>query len=65
VSLSRFNSYSGMHLSRQRNLGCKQNPGHPVNDFFDLGTDVRRQEKDVECVTVKGSSPVEKAPGKG
>ena len=38
----------------ERYLGCKQNLGHPVNDLFDLGTDVRRQEKDVECVTVKG-----------
>jgi len=27
-----------MHPCRRRYLGCKQNPGHPVNDLFDLGT---------------------------
>ena len=45
----------------ERYLGCKQNLGHPVNDLFVLGKNVQLQEeKDVECVTVKGS-PVEKA----
>jgi site-specific recombinase XerD len=44
----------------ERYLGCKQNLGHPVNDLFDLRTDVQPQEKDVECVTAKGSTPVEK-----
>jgi len=36
-----------------------------MNDLFDLGTDVRPQEKDVESVTVKGSTPVEKASRQG
>jgi site-specific recombinase XerD len=49
----------------ERYLGCKQNLGHPVNDLFDLRTDVPPQEKDVECVTVKGSTPVEKASRQG
>jgi Phage integrase family len=50
----------------ERYLGCKQNLGHPVNDLFDLGKDVLPQEeKDVECVTVKGSTPVEKASRQG
>ena len=29
----------------ERYLGCKQNLGHPVNDLFDLGTDVQPQEE--------------------
>ena len=42
-------------------FGCKQNLGHPVNDLFALGKNGQsREEKNVECVTVKGS-PVEKA----
>jgi site-specific recombinase XerD len=45
----------------ERYLGCKQNLGHPVNDLFDLRTDWRPQEKYVECASVKGSTPVEKA----
>jgi site-specific recombinase XerD len=45
----------------ERYLGCKQNLGHPVNDLFDLGTDVQRQEQDVESATAKSSTPVEKA----
>jgi len=57
------------HVSVQtteRYLGCKQNLGHPVNDLFDLRKNARPQEeKDVECVTVKGSAPVEKASGQG
>ena len=49
----------------ERYLGCKQNLGHPVNGLFDLGTGVQPQEKDVECVTVKGSTPVERASRQG
>ena len=49
----------------ERYLGCKQNLGHPVNDLFDLRTDVQPQEKDVACVTGKGSTPVEKASRQG
>ena len=30
----------------ERYLGCKQNLGHPVNDLFDLRTDVRPNEHD-------------------
>ena len=49
----------------ERYLGCKQNLGHPVNDLFDLRTDVQPQEKDVEGVTVTSSTAVEKASGQG
>ncbi|MGC2472947.1 MAG: tyrosine-type recombinase/integrase [Candidatus Sulfotelmatobacter sp.] len=50
----------------ERYLGCKQNLGHPVNDLFDLGTDVQPQEKkDVERVTVKSSTPVATASRQG
>jgi hypothetical protein len=37
----------------ERYLGCKQNLGHPVNDLFDLRTEVQPKEEDVECVTTK------------
>jgi hypothetical protein len=50
----------------ERYLGCKQNLGHPVNDLFDLRKNAQwQEEKDVECVTVKGSSPVEKESRQG
>ncbi len=50
----------------ERYLGCKQNLGHPVNDLFDLRPVTQPQEKDdVEPVTVKGSTLVEKASGQG
>ena len=31
-------------LTTERYLGCKQNLGHPVNDLFDLKTDMARRE---------------------
>ncbi|PYX51706.1 MAG: hypothetical protein DMG76_31345 [Acidobacteria bacterium] len=66
VSLSRFSSYSGMPLSRtERYLGCKQNLGHPVNDLFDLKTDVQPHEMNVESAAMNGSMPVEKASRQG
>jgi site-specific recombinase XerD len=49
----------------ERYLGCKQNLGHPVNDLFDLRTDWRPQDKYVECASLKGSTPVEKASRQG
>ena len=49
----------------ERYLGCKQNLGHPVNDLFDLSTDGRPHENDVESVTGKASDPVEKASQQG
>src|SRR5439155_17038366 len=57
------------HVSVQtteRYLGCKQNLGHPVNDFFDLRTDGQQQAKRVESVPADGASEaVEKAFGQG
>src|SRR5690242_14533497 len=47
----------------ERYLGCKQNLGHPVNDLFDLGIDVRQQDIANEPVPVKASDPVEKPSG--
>jgi hypothetical protein len=63
VSLSKFNFYSGMDRSRpqKRYLSCKQNLGHPVNDLFDLRTNVQPQETDVGTVIVGDSIPVENA----
>src|SRR5271166_6026513 len=49
----------------ERYLGCKQNLGHPVNDLFDLRTDVQPPEKDGEGVTVTSSTAVEKASRQG
>jgi site-specific recombinase XerD len=49
----------------ERYLGCKQNLGDPVNDLFHLRTDLQPQEKDVECVTEKSSTPVENAHRQG
>jgi site-specific recombinase XerD len=43
----------------ERYLGCKQNLGHPVNDLFNLRTDVQHQEADCEAETPKGLTPVE------
>ena len=36
----------------ERYLGCKQNLGHPVNDLFDLNTDVQSKKDHVESVAV-------------
>ncbi len=46
----------------ERYLGCKQNLGHPVNDLFDLKTDVQVQKRTVGSATVKDSVSVEKTP---
>src|SRR5205809_4713347 len=44
----------------ERYLGCKQNLGHPVNDLFDLKTDRKPPENDVDSVRVQPSASVEK-----
>src|SRR5580692_4833080 len=49
----------------ERHLGCKQNLGHPVNDLFDLRTDVQPQEMKCESVAVKEPMQVEIASGQG
>jgi site-specific recombinase XerD len=49
----------------ERYLGCKQNLGHPVNDLFDLKTDVQPHEVNVESAANNGSMPVEKASRQG
>jgi site-specific recombinase XerD len=49
----------------ERYLGCKQNLGHPVNDLFDLRTDVQPQEMKFESVAVKGPTRVEMASCQG
>ena len=43
----------------ERYLGCKQNLGHPVNDLFNLKTDRKPPENDVDSVTVQPSASVE------
>src|SRR3989449_10222513 len=43
----------------ERYLGCKQNLGHPVNDLFDLRTDIQPQGTGSESAAVTGSTPVE------
>ena len=45
----------------ERYLGCKQNLGHPVNDLFDLRTDVQQQPKPEDTPATPVSKPVEKA----
>ena len=40
----------------ERYLGCKQNLGQPVNDLFDLRTDVHEHTKHVESVPTNGAS---------
>ena len=37
----------------ERYLGCKQNLGHPVNDLFDLRSDIKPQKADCETVALK------------
>ena len=49
----------------ERYLGYKQNLGHPVNDLFDLKTDVQPHEVNVESAAMNGSMPVEKASRQG
>src|ERR1700736_1826651 len=49
----------------ERYLGCKQNLGHPVNDLFDLKTDVQPHEMNVESAAMNGSMPVENASRQG
>ena len=46
-------------------LGCKQNLGHQVNDFFDLGTTVQTEQTRVHSVEVKPSTPLEMASHQG
>jgi len=43
----------------ERYLGCKQNLGHPVNDLFNLKTDTKPPETDVDSVTVQPPASVE------
>jgi site-specific recombinase XerD len=49
----------------ERYLGCKQNLGHPVNDLFDLRTNVQQAELNVESATKTDATPVEKASSQG
>ena len=56
------------HASAQtteRYRGCKQNLGHPVNDLFELRTDTRLADGDVNPVTVQSSASVETASPQG
>ena len=45
----------------ERYLGCKQNLGHPVNDLFELKTDIRLAARDVNPVIVQSSASLETA----
>ena len=47
----------------ERYLGCKQNLGHPVNDLFNLRSDVQPQKTDCEAEAPKGLIPVETMSG--
>jgi site-specific recombinase XerD len=47
----------------ERYLGCKQNLGHPVNDLFDLRSDIHAQEGDYVAEARKGFTPVETISG--
>ena len=50
----------------ERYLGCKQNLGHPVNDLFDLRTDVQGQTKHEESVpATRAIEPLEKVDVRG
>jgi site-specific recombinase XerD len=49
----------------ERYLGCKQNLGHPVNDLFDLRTEVQPAAINCESVAVNEPMPVEMASGQG
>ncbi|MGA9255755.1 MAG: hypothetical protein WBV98_04055, partial [Candidatus Sulfotelmatobacter sp.] len=42
-----------------RYLGCKLNLGQPVNDLYNLKTDTKPPETDVDSVTVQPPSSVE------
>jgi len=56
------------HVSVQtteRYLGCKQNLGSPVNDRFQLGTDVQPPDMNCDSAAVKRSTPVETASREG
>src|ERR1700675_4633858 len=43
----------------ERYLGCKQNLGHPVNDLFNLRSDVHPQEGNCVAEARKAITPVE------
>jgi site-specific recombinase XerD len=43
----------------ERYLGCKQNLGHPVNDLFNLRSDVHAQEGNCVAEARKGFAPIE------
>src|SRR6201987_4417423 len=43
----------------ERYLGCKQNLGHPVNDLFNLRSDVHPQEGACVAEAGRGFTPVE------
>jgi site-specific recombinase XerD len=47
----------------ERYLGCKQNLGHPVNDLFNLRSDVQPQKADCGAEAPKGFTPVETMSG--
>ena len=48
----------------ERYLGCKQNLGHPVNDLFDLGKNVRPDPTSFQSAE-KASTPLEMASRQG
>jgi hypothetical protein len=43
-------------LTTERYLGCKQNLGHPVNDLFDLKTNVQTQEANPGSTATKAAA---------
>src|SRR5258708_6971250 len=49
----------------ERYLCCKQNLGHPVNDLFDLRTNVQQADLNVESATKTDATPVENASPQG
>ena len=49
----------------ERYLGCKQNLGHPVNDLFDLGTEVQPDQTNLQSAAVKASTSLEMGPRQG
>ncbi len=49
----------------ERYLGCKQNLGHPVNDLFDLGTNVQPDQTNFPPAAGKASMPLEKESRQG
>jgi site-specific recombinase XerD len=49
----------------ERYLGCKQNLGHPVNDLFELGTEVQPDQMNLQTAAVKALTSLEMGPRQG